>query len=81
MWKMLERVCDHLFWELANLDLNVPEKLTKKVWEKVEKITWSTCQLVSIPKSLRDFARETEKDELRKRWLWKKVNLDVWNHL
>ena len=71
MGKRLERVCDHLFWDVLVWEWN------NSTGDLAQNVKWQvSCQLVEIPDSLYNFAKEVERRELAIKH--KKINLDVW---
>lgn len=67
MGKMLERVCDHLFWDIQ--ESNNTQVLAQHV-------KWKSCKIIEIWDSLYNFAKETGERELGIKH--SKTNLDVW---
>jgi len=81
MGKRLERVCDHLFWDvnentvLKDLTWEMQKELGRimSLWE--DDLSPPKCHIINIWDSLHNFARKTGERELKK---WMSVNLDIW---
>ncbi|EKD66230.1 MAG: hypothetical protein ACD_49C00059G0003 [uncultured bacterium (gcode 4)] len=82
MGKRLERVCDHLFWDVD--ESIVLKDLTSEMQNELGRIMnlWDNiplkpkCHIINIWDSLRNYAKEVERRELG--IVHGKTNLDIW---
>ena len=69
MGKRLERVCDHLFWDIDWKDSWNTQILAQDV-------KWKSCKIIEIWDSLYNYSKEVGRKELGSRGMI--TNLDIW---